>query len=372
MFRGQSFFKLEQKALAMPGSIQVSLKETPQGVRAPAIMAVLDLVITQGGAAVAIAGEQLHRIFKNIQLGDKILSTGQHFRILSHHVRGLQFSQPADVPATNAGVFNRRVAVMIPFSDPRAASPGDSAMRPELFAQKPLSIDFSDLPSLFPNVASITGTLTTYLVNEPASPLVLPSDVEIGKLDWNGQHIVIEGSRLYTHLAIFNEDGSSIDDTQVSTVQLTADGQVLSNLPVRLADLVRYFDWLNAEGGSLQVNSATAPVAGEALPDDPLVGNGAANTVSVPWIPLLTPPPRYGLSRCLQVNKNLVIDVTGSKTAFRVGWRSVPPRTEAQRQQANAQLGFPRPSGSFDIKTADGSTSSSQRLAQYLPLQHKG
>jgi hypothetical protein len=289
--------------------------------------------------------------------------------VLAWHMRGLQMDVPADVPNTNNGVFNREICFTIPFYDTNCQGTDDGDPLPSFYENSPLTIDFDVSTTLFTSLATVTGTLRVFLLLERADFGVIPSIVEIGFFDPNAQHIELAGERVFTHLHLFKESGTGITSADITGVTITADGELQTNLALRPQDLTRIFNNYSADGVGLLASSATAPVPGERLTDDPSASSGGSTTITAEWQPIITPPNNHKLTKLLQVEKSVIFDLTGGMTSgFRLGYRAIIPRTDAQRDAMRQSAGIP--DGWTPVtKTKSKTGTRSVRLARILPLR---
>jgi hypothetical protein len=369
-FAGQKRFLLESKPFANGGNVQVSLKDIPPGRRIRNLFLRLELAIAQPGAATAITGKTILRFFKSIRIGRRIFGSGTFFSVLDWAVHGMRPELPADVPNTISTTFNRNVDIIIPFADDHAMFPEDPSPASEWYKDTPIVIDFDSAATLAPtNTPTVTGTLRSWAEHEPLDPYVLPSLIEMMYLDWNGQRVVLDGDRVYTHLFTFNEDGSVIDSSQITGLTLSLDGEQYDNVPMRAQDIAMQFDWRNGQGTSTEALSATAPVAGENITDvQPFAGGGG--NVSMEWCPLVTHGINYKLTKCEHATRQAALDFQGSKTSFRMGWRAIVPRTDAERVQLATLRGIATANTSnWRIKTGSKNMAANARLAAILPLR---
>jgi hypothetical protein len=346
------------------------LKDIPPGRRIRNLFLRLELAIAQPGAATAITGKTILRFFKSIRIGRRIFGSGTFFSVLDWAVHGMRPELPADVPNTISTTFNRNVDIIIPFADDHAMFPEDPSPASEWYKDTPIVIDFDSAATLAPtNTPTVTGTLRSWAEHEPLDPYVLPSLIEMMYLDWNGQRVVLDGDRVYTHLFTFNEDGSVIDSSQITGLTLSLDGEQYDNVPMRAQDIAMQFDWRNGQGTSTEALSATAPVAGENITDvQPFAGGGG--NVSMEWCPLVTHGINYKLTKCEHATRQAALDFQGSKTSFRMGWRAIVPRTDAERVQLATLRGIATANTSnWRIKTGSKNMAANARLAAILPLR---
>jgi hypothetical protein len=367
-YAGTKRHLLETKSFANNGNVQVSLKDLPLGRRIRNLILRLELSVAQPGTATAITGKTLIRFLKSVRIGKRVYTSGTMLSVLGWAVRGMRPALPADVPATASTTFVRAIDVVIPYSDERAAYPDDGCPASEFFRNDPIVVDFDAAATLAPtNTPTVTGTLRVIVEHEPMEAEVVPSIVEVGYLDWTGQRVQIDGDRAYTHLFVFNEDGSVITSAEVTGVTLAADGEAFDNVPQRAQDLAFLYDWHNAEGSQPEAASATAPIAGENLTDvQPYTGGGG--NVSMEWLPLVAMGESYKLSKVLHTTRQLSLDFQGSKTSFRIGWRAIVPRSEAQLAKAAVVKGVD-PRKEWAAKTGSKVNTFNGRLRALLPVR---
>ncbi len=197
MFAGAKRFLLEGKVFAGGGNVQCSLKDLPPGRRIRNIIVRLELAIVQPGTATAITGKTILRFIKNLRIGRRVYATGTFLSLLTWAVRGMRIELPADVPATASTTFYRNVDLVIPYADDHASFPDDADPATEWYRDTPVVIDFDSVATLAPtNTPTITGNLRVFVEHEPLDSLVLPSLLEIGYLDWNGQRVILDGDRV--------------------------------------------------------------------------------------------------------------------------------------------------------------------------------
>jgi len=280
----------------------------------------------------------------------------------------------AGTAADAAGVYKRNVQCVLPFQDSwHQQSPADCGQLSQAYRETPVQVDFDTETAVFGavNTPTVTGTLRVYAYHEPIKPGIVPAIVEVGYTDWNGQRIELKGDRAYTHLHIFNEDGSVITSAEITGFTLAADGEPYDNVSLRPQDVVSGFNWSLGDGRAIRVASATAPVGGEALSDQPAVGTGVADTVSMEFVPLLTPGTGYKIMDALHCTKSLSIDVQGSKTSFRIGWRAIVPKSESDRISLATLAGAADPRAAPVVRTIDGRPSNDPRAVALLPLEYR-
>ena len=353
------------------GNIQIPLKDIPARHRIQAFVIRFEAVLTTGAAAVVIPGNTMHRLISMIDGGPLCRASGQFFRFLDWQIRGAEKALPADLPATNSTAFKRWIEWVVPFYDMRAVNPWDDCPIGADYIDRVLSIDTAKANTLgagtWSTIASAAGTLRVEAILAPPGASI-GANVKLGFVDLTGQAPTLDAG-LYTDLFVYRETAGTIDSTQITTAALSADGvQIADN--VRLSEYCARYNDLYARGSNLQATSATTPIGGEMLPEAPSTAGAAADTVTVPFLPLIYPPYEYKKSILLAVEKSLRVDFVGSDTSFRVGYRRIDPHTEGSVAADFAKLGMPI-SSLGQVKTKDALPAGRAYLAKYLPLERR-
>lgn len=340
----QKVIQLESKAFAAGGNVQISLKPIPPRTRIRQLFLSLEAIFNTGAAAALISGQELFRYFGNVEIqgeqGSLVKGTGQYFNTLGWLMRGAQDYLPASVPATNSSAFRRHVRVVVPFYDGLAWSPADLCPNSETFNDSVISVDFGALSAATngSTLSSITGTLRCWAVIDDTNGQA-PSLARYGYSDFATKTMVLDPG-LYTHVWAFKEDASVFTNAEVSQLAIRADGSPVVTTAAA-EELAYTYDFQHPSGGAFRSLSATAPVAGEQLTDEPANTAGAAATVSPEFLPLIFPCHGYKLTHAVEVNQGLQIDSQGSLSSFRIGWRRVDARNEASAVQALQKAGVP-------------------------------
>lgn len=358
------------------GNIQIPLKDLPPLARIKAFVFRLEVVFTLGGAAAAVAGSQLHRLISMIDLGDGRRASGPYWHFLEWMLRGAETYLPANLPASNGETHRRFITWTVPFEDPRAWAPADGEPSGADFAERVISIDTASMASLdggtntWNTVASLAGTLRAEAI------LDTPNDspggfLEFRHADLTGQAPTLEPG-LYTDLWVYRENVGTISSAQIATAAIQADGMSVND-GLSLVDYVREFNNALSRGQDQRTDHATAPVSGEFLPEAPAYTNGAAATVTVPFLPLVFGAPAHKLTKALRVENALRLDFTGTDVTFRVGYRRFRRRSGTEAVQAFHRIGRYDVRSPADVaaktESKKGLTSSKAAVAGYLPLR---
>lgn len=373
----QRIIQLESKAITAGGNVGVSLKGLPPMSRVRYIVLRAEGLFTTGAAAAIIAGKELFRYFSNIEIqsdaGTVVKTTGEGLHFLNWLMRGAEDYLPASIPAVNASAYRRTISVVIPFYDGAAWSPTDLCPNAESFNDSTLNVDFGALSAAANGntLASIAGTLRTFVVCDDSNGQV-SALARIGYQDFQAQTCILDPG-LYTHVFAYKEDTAVFTSLEVSSVSCRSD-----NVPVistaRAEELAYLHDYIRASGGAFQTGSATVPVAGEHLVDEPANTAGAAATVSPEFIPLVTPCHGYKLTQAIKVEQGLQFDFTGSLSAYRLGFRRVDPRNESAAVNALNRVGVPVTSAAQIVAKTESKaplSAGKRGFMRFFPLRGK-
>lgn len=364
-------FVLPSQTFANGGNVQIPLRNLPAGKRVKGFLLRLEAVITCGGAAVLIPGKELYRLLQNVEIPGVSKSSGVLLHFADWLRRGAETVLAASVPATNAGVFQRIVEVPLTFVDDVAWSPNDSARESESLQDKVISIDFATFASLdtgsnnWNNLASITGTLRCVAVLDDGEA-VAGSDVRVGFFDFSGQSVPLDPG-LYEHLFMFKETTVGITSLEVATLDLTVDGRKVHDV-MRPQELVAQYNEEHALGSDIHADSATAPVAAERLTTEPAFTAAAAATVTFEFLPIIFPGRSYKRTKLVEIINGGLLNLTGSLSTYRFGFRRIAARSEGAARQALADLGV---RGEPQAKTESKAPLSPGKVrhTRYFPLR---
>lgn len=321
------------------GSIIVPLDQLPPGYRLRGILATLQLNVTQSAVAAAVTAATLNRLFAMLTIGKRFRATGAGLNALFWAMMGRDFSLCADIPATNATAFSRDVKLWLPYSDLDAYEPDDTAPNVALFKDSPLQVDLASLTAL---AATLTGalaaTLRTNAVIEKSGADFVATPQRINFADYAGQQVRLDPGS-YSHIVAYKEDGSNFTAAEVSALSVAVDGEPVAQRN-QMAELAAIFNIQKAKGSNVQSLSATAPVAGESLGDEPAVAGAAADTVDIgPFLPIFVPRAGYRMTRVLHARRGITIDFEGTLQAFRIGYRRLEPQSADQVVRAARKQG---------------------------------
>jgi hypothetical protein len=335
------------------GNIPIDLRSIPALSRIRSFIVELTADFHTGAAQALIPGEQFYRLVDRFQLGSNILATGAQLYIQDWAQRGMQTEAPAGIPASNAAHFSRVVTWVIPYQDDRGVSPLDGSPTAAIFGSDMLLIQAAPFSALDGGAGTwstlaaadgVTGTIRVWAeLEEPNdSPGAI---VQFGFMDLSGQTPTIPPG-LYMDLFAYREDLSPITSAQIATIQVSVDGA-----PYKDSMLLREYlaNWnLEASAGAgVGVSSATVPLGGESLPDEPAVTAGATQVVSTPWVPIIWRGRKAKLTHDCLAERALELRYTGTDTSLRVAYRR-----HARRSPSDVVLAFNQ-IGRLDVTSPD-------------------
>lgn len=363
--------QIESKTFAA-GNLPFSLAAIARNKRVRALQIRLELLFTHGAAAAAIAGDQLFRLISQVLLGTRVDASGLALHDLDWLQMGREAYLPAGIPATNAGTFRREITVDIPWFDPSNQAPGDLAPNSEASILNTLQVNIAAYSGLgagtWDTLASIAGNVILDAWIDDGTGQVNPR-VEIGSIDSSNKTTVLPPG-LYEYVFLLNEDGSTITSAEVATVAMKADNEILTD-PLGLKELVAAFNREKATAGTIRASSATAPVAGCRLTEEPAFTSGAAATVTTEFLPLIWKGRQGKLSQAVPVSNGLEIKFTGTKTAFRLVYKRVMPHDGAEQQTIFRRMGVDVRGDLGDVKPKTLSKRPLNRgwLSSVLPIR---
>lgn len=356
------------------GNIQVPTKDIPARARIKAFVFRLEGVFTLGAAAAAVASTQLHRLINMIDCGPGKRASGAFWHFLEWQMRGGETTLPFGLPASNNEVHRRHITWTVPFYDGRSLFPGDDCPSGAEYADKVIQIETASFASLgagtWDTLASITGVLRCFaLLDDPNEAPA--SVVEYGFYDLTGQAPTMDAG-LYTDAFVYRENAGTISSAQITTAALAVDGVQVFDI-TRLSEYARLFNDIHSKGGDLQAASATAPVPGEYLPETPAATNGAADTVTLPFLPLIVPAFPYKKTQAIFAGQQVRVDFTGSDSSFRVGYRRIRAHTDSSAVEAFQRIGRSDVVSTSQIGSKTGSkrglSADKAGLWRFLPLR---
>lgn len=362
-YEGLRQLNLERKTISSGGTPIVQLSTINQRVRLPGIMLRAVLTIVQGAGATLISGANLSRVFQSVVLGKRIRTTGRFLDVLGWLMAGRDFSQPADVPAA-AGTYRRIVDLVVPLADFDALSPFDTAPHAKMFSDETLDLAFADFAATFGANSTITGQLRPYAYAMPGDQAVVASPTRINFSDFAGGSALLPRGT-FSHMVLYKEDGTALTSAEISALSVSIDGEQVVNR-ASIDDIACLWNWAKAKGSGLLVSSATGPIGGESLPDQPDPAAGASDAVSVPFLPILFPAHRYKMTHLVTARAQVQVDYEGTASSVRIGYRQIEEVGEEAFEKAKQKLGVPHLAG-VRSKTIGKTDPSDDRARRLLP-----
>jgi hypothetical protein len=349
----------ETKAFVKSGKMVVSLGDLPRGYRIRQIAILLGLDFTFSAATtVDFTPEMLARVIDTVRIGKRIRVTGTFLSNMDWMLAGKDTFRPAKIAIGANGAVSRRVETIIPFADLRAVNPDDTSPNTEFFADTPLEIGFANTDTVFPaadiaKISALTGTARVLVFLDDAPGNVVPTPVVMNYDDWS-QKTVFLPAGVYSHLMVFKEDGAQISDTEVSDISLWADGEKIYD-QLKPSELAALFNYYTAKGVGLQADGQGGEAIDTATPFE--------------YLPLVFSSERAKISKLLDARKNLRLDINGTLTTIRIGYRMLEPTSPAQTLKAAMKIGIPNAAArAVEPKTVSKKAGThSRKLFRVLP-----
>ncbi len=323
--KGQSRLWELQSFTATLGTAQslvFDIRNLPSKHRVTGFMLVEDWDVTTAGASGALPVDIIGLTVDGIQHSSpffQLRGTGYSMSQLYHHMHGKTWMNTLFGAAIQRG----RAPMWIPLADFRAKSPLDSAIPTELLNGTQIQLNTTSITAVQLMGAAAVATMSyrLYAALTDGSGPVDPSATRIDFEDWGGQTINLKPGA-YSHINIFDDRsgttaaGEITPDTEITRVNFTVEGQQVVNNALSFA-LVADYNRAIPYGG-FENNDA------EQLSD-----------LTVPFLPVYTPPQSYSLGQ-LPGNKkpSAQLNLSGSQTTLRVGYRSYMYKSAAEIQAA--------------------------------------
>jgi hypothetical protein len=293
---------------------------------------------TQGAAGAIVTGATIQRLIDRIVQGRRINGIGgQALNALAWAMTGRDPSLCADIPVP-AGAYDRILNLALRFADYDSASPTDTAALCGMFKDTELIINFGSVVALMPTLTGIAGTLRTTAVIEKAPKGHIATPLLLDEYEQSGELNLPAGN--YTHVVAFKQDGTPFTSAELSSLTVYLDSVPYIDAQ-SIAQLAAAWNQDKAQGGDVQALSATVPVAGEAVTEQPGVAVAAGAAVSVgPFLPLLYPSQGYSITKPFRAEGKVRVVWTGSATTLRVVTRRLEELSDDQVVRAGAKVGI--------------------------------
>lgn len=308
-------------------SLQYDIRGLPRDQRVSAFLLVADFSV-QGVAGQSSSTDyavmQTMAQFDHASEFYRIRATGRGLTYLYHHMNGRAIQSKSFT--FSGGTDKIRAVAVLPISDTNQFAPTDAAIPTELINGTSLQLVTSSytLQQIFGVAGAVTGTVAYRLFAclIEGSGAIDPTPSVVDYEDWGGQTVLLRPGA-YSHLLVYNESGPTFDlDSQLTRITFN-----ISGTPV----LQNVFSWSTV----LEFNRAS--VAGGFVDND----REQLETNNVPFVPIYTPPQKYKLTGLPQSDKpDAILQFNGSATNFRVMYRRIPQKTEAQIRAAGQAFGL--------------------------------
>lgn len=315
-------------------------------------------VVCPAAAMAAVVPATFNRLIDSLKVGRRISATGQALNILKWLMTGRDHSATAYIPANANGTVSRVLNVSLPFIDPTAFDPDDTAAAVELFKDTPIELGFGSDSTLLPGRTTFTpGVFQAVARIVKGTPGKVATPVNVDVVDLTPDSRIDPGT--VTHLALFKEDGSAITSAEVTSLSVIIDGvPVIDGASV--AQLAALFNDSKAMGGEPASNLTATPYTttpGEAVNEAPGGAVGAGSVVSVDFLPLLYPVPSGKLVKSWPCPTGIRVKWSGSATGLRAVVRRVEPVSDAAVMRAAEKMGLQAPAEVVSKTASRASTS---------------
>jgi hypothetical protein len=379
---------LQSVAFAPGASVSVQTAGAlPTGRRVRHVFFVLDIDATQPAAPVAQFGFAYHQLLAQIKIARRISITGLGLHFLNWLERG---QEPSTPPGFAAGVVtnvaSRRVVWQLNYADISSQKPDDGCVPSELWTD-PIEVRFgTNATFAAPAPVLGNGLLRVYVVHDAASVakngkrVTIPQSINIQSDDFNALTALINKPGAWAYALVYREiqpaDGGIITSANVSNVIVSVDGIPLMN-NVRGQDIASIFNGIRAHGTNYESEGQTLPVPGatnaalgasqpgEAINDQPAVGFGAGQGVTLNFLPLLFPSDNWKMSQVPRAKIGMRVDMTGTLGAYKIAYRIIERRPDQGIGNAARRLGVS--AGVYSAKTAPSAIGDDPELAPFLP-----
>jgi hypothetical protein len=363
--------ELESKSWTSGGKLQVKL-DIPEECRVTHILVQQEHTVQNTHSSdVNVYDFHLDQVLQNILLDAPLLhirSTGRALRELYAMMRGKYLTVPGAQVVSASSSATVRSFCVIPFSDPRAYRPHDTAAKSKLLRKTQLEIvlaaqgDFLTSTTATQQVTAGNFYFTAFCI--PDNGEALPAELAIDYEDWSQSTAHIKGAGALSHLFAYDETDRSLNiSTEYTRLKATTDGaKFIDN--TRSEQLVADYN----DKMSLGIDAITAGIDAGAL------GEQLGKT-TVPFVPIFTPANGYKLSELPHANDAVRVDLTGSASSTRFVYRQIKATDQASEHEAMRVLGVQAPERTpVEAKTAskvavDGgqNVKRAQRLRRTLP-----
>jgi hypothetical protein len=342
---------------------------------------------TQPGSPVAQLGGALMQMIAQIKIARRISITGTGLFFLNWLMRGQAPQVPAGWAAgVSTNVASRRQVWALDYADYSADKPDDGAIPSELWTD-PIEVRFGGSASFAsPSPTFSNGLLRVLVLHDAASVakngkrITVPQSLNIQSDDFNALTAFINKPGAWAYAGLYREvnpsDEGVITSANVSNLIVSIDSIPLMN-NLRAQDVAAIYNQVRAnapiywsEGQTEPVpgaNNATAPAKmnGALVNDEPAVGFGAGQGVTLNFLPLLFPHYNYKVSMLPRAKIGFRSDATGTLGAYKIFYRIIERRPDQGIGNAARRLGIT--SGTYAAKTGASSIGQDPELAPYLP-----
>lgn len=332
---------LESKNWVPGGNIAISLDGLEPQTRIDSIQLMFNLSYTKATGD-TLAAQYLAKAINNIKLGTYFNLSGREIFLLNTHMAGRQVEAnfPSQSIAAGATTGTVQFTLTIPFKDWRQSGSNDGALPCELVASKNIEITF-DSAVIWQAFGSASNTLTITSGIVRASLYRIPGTAmpqlnRVGYFDQSSLTLRLPAG-IYKDVFVSKLDGSLITPTDISVIDIEADGVLLVQ-NMRFEQLVALWNRFVASGNG----------AGYEL-------DGVAG---VPFLPVFWTDRngKSALTKQIHAEKDVLIRVVnGALVTGRFTFWQVLQKDNNTLQSLAATIGVPAGKGVYEPDTASGS-----------------
>lgn len=326
---------LESRNFVSGGTVAFSMDGLPPKTRVRSLQLSFDLTGIKGTGDV-LGGDQFARLVSNVKLGNFFNLSGMDLSRLMWQVNGHVVEDPANYYNIVAGAttFSMYFTLDIYLRDPRTGNSEDGSMPTELLATRGIELTLAA-----GNVWGVGSLAVTAGVIRCAVERIHETNIpflnRFGYIDASSQTVRLEPG-LYKELLLTKPDGTNILQSDISVVDLVADGR-----PILQA--MRYEQLITAWNRTAMRNG----VAGSR--------SELTKSAGVPFLPLIwhDNSMRSGITKQLLAEKDCFLQITaGGYAAPRVVyWKGIQKDQETLKNIAVA-IGAPANAQVYEPQTA--------------------
>lgn len=327
--------------LAFPltgGKVPFTFDFVPSGFRVDSLHVEADLTVT--APAGGVTSDVQTRLLDLVETDRRLRVSGLGENALDWCVKGKDATAPVALAAGAGQAI--RLFWPLTWKDRRAVAPSDFSPATAFLKGQTLNAYFANANALLAGFLVTAGTcrIVAHLAELDAG--TIPASVLKGYTEVSTRETRLPAGRL-VDLVLVKNDGADITDAELGNVKLSIDGRFNLLENQRLQQLLRTFNYENAEGAAQQ--ALATGVEGEALP----------NETPAHFVPIYTATSPLKATQLPSADEyyTLSIDGTLAMNSARLFYRIIEEVDEVASAKAAAKLGIPvGPGDVIEGKTA--------------------